>query len=580
MQVASGRFGVTPNYLSSARQLEIKMAQGSKPGEGGHIPGHKVGTCFHSVILLCFVFYVFVFCLTVFPFPQVNKEIAWNRHAVEGTTLISPPPHHDIYSIEDIKQLIYDLKRINATAPVCVKLVSEAGVGTIAAGVVKGNADIVQISGNDGGTGASPLSSIKNAGLPWELGLAETQATLVAHGLRESVTLRVDGGLKTGRDVVVAAMLGAEEYGFGTAALVALGCVMARKCHLNTCPVGIATQDPELRAKFNGHPDHVVDFLLQVAHQVRETLAAVGARSLDDVVGRVDLLRHKDGLATPKGAAVDLSALLESPPPGAAIKSADRCARRPDEAVEADPVGAGGIQFQALDELVWRACEPTLAAAAAGTLDTDEWGDLLDLQFPIRNSSRSVGARLSGAIAQLTGDDGLPHGRIKLRFHGVAGQSFGAFCNKGMRLELHGEAHDFVGKSQYGGVISILPQRDAATHFRGDDNVIMGNTCLFGATGGQMFAAGRAGERFAVRNSGAQVGVCGGGYSWLRAGVVGVWALTYVAVCGCVCMRHAGRRGRRRQPRRGVHDGWHHRSARQRWAKLRRWHERRCGVRV
>ncbi len=492
-QIASGRFGVTPAYLINAEQLEIKMAQGSKPGEGGHIPGHKV-----------------------------NGEIARNRYSVQGVTLISPPPHHDIYSIEDLAQLIYDLKRVNKDAQVIVKLVSEAGVGTIAAGVVKGYADMVQISGNDGGTGASPLASIKNAGLPWELGLAEAQQVLVLNHLRERVVLRVDGGFKDGRDVIMGALLGAEQFGFGTASLVALGCVMARKCHLNTCPVGIATQDPELRKKFKGQPEHIITFLLHTAEQVRRILAEMGLKTLDELVGRTDLLQLREKAAFPKGP-VDLSGLLADPDP---TRTLPRKAKHDKVRSDPDATRAFTIDGQDLDEIVWRTCAPFVDRVAAklkgGSKLAPVNGDdeeSLELHFPIKNCARSVGARLSGEIARRRGNDGLPdEGRISLNFHGVAGQSFGAFLSKGMKLNLRGEAHDYVGKSMNGGtiVLSFQSKADAATSSRAAadtlwcdpghgqrENVICGNTVLYGATGGRLFAAGRAGERFAVRNSGA-----------------------------------------------------------------------------
>ena len=508
-QVASARFGVTPAYLINAEQLEIKMAQGSKPGEGGHIPGHKV-----------------------------NGEIARNRFSVQGVTLISPPPHHDIYSIEDLAQLIYDLKRVNKEAQVIVKLVSEAGVGTIAAGVVKAYADIVQISGNDGGTGASPLASIKNAGLPWEIGLAEAQQVLVLNNLRARVVLRVDGGFKDGRDVVLGALLGAEEFGFGTAALVALGCVMARKCHLNTCPVGIATQDPELRKKFKGQAEQVTTFLIHTAEQARRLMAEMGVRSIDALVGRSDLLTLREKAVFPKGPA-DLSALMADPDPSGARprKAASAKVRSDPDALRAASNSDTGAD---LDEVLWRTAsafvERTAARLKAGeTLSPVGQGgeeeDSLNLHFPIKNAARSVGARLSGEIARHRGNEGLPgEGRITLNFHGVAGQSFGAFLSKGMRLNLRGEAHDYVGKSMHGGVISLSFQSKAQV-LSGEDlsigigpsglvasseegllsfvepgwreNVICGNTCLYGATGGRFFAAGRGGERFAVRNSGA-----------------------------------------------------------------------------
>jgi glutamate synthase (ferredoxin) len=532
-QVASARFGVTPTYLINAEQLEIKMAQGSKPGEGGHIPGHKV-----------------------------NSEIAKNRYAQQGITLISPPPHHDIYSIEDLAQLIYDLKRVNKNAQVIVKLVSEAGVGTIAAGVVKAYADVVQISGNDGGTGASPLSSIKNAGLPWELGLAEAQQVLVMNKLRDRVTLRVDGGFKDGRDVILGALLGAEQFGFGTAALVALGCVMARKCHLNTCPVGIATQDPELRKKFKGSPDNVVTFLIHTAEQVRHLLSEMGFRSIDEVVGRADLLKLRENILFPKGP-MDVSALLHrgsgvaqdgSPLP---VKAKDMLSRS-DPDFRHPALGATS-DGRDLDEIVWRTCSSfvdsyaarlnakSVDASPAAPDFADDEEDALVLHFPIKNAARSVGARLSGEIARRRGILGLPDNRITLNFHGVAGQSFGAFCNKGMKLVLRGEAHDYVAKSMHGGMISISPQalptKDGQAgalnasalsfaefpHPDSRKNVICGNTVMYGATGGKLFAAGRGGERFAVRNSGgvAVVEGCGDhGCEYMTNGTVVVLGTT------------------------------------------------------
>jgi len=454
-QIASGRFGVTPEYLVSAEEIEIKMAQGAKPGEGGQIAGEKV-----------------------------SDYIAKLRNALPGTTLISPPPHHDIYSIEDLGQLIYDLKRINPTARVGVKLVSVAGVGTIAAGVVKANADCVHISGFDGGTGASALSSIKHAGLPWELGLAEVQQTLMLNQLRERVTLRVDGGLRTGRDVVVAALLGADEYGFGTAALVAAGCVMVRQCHLNTCPVGIATQRDELRAKFPGTPDHVVAMMLFIAEQVRLILAEIGFARLEDIIGRVDLLEARPDLNLPKTPSVDVSALLKDPDPSG--KDPRRRAWHRNERRE------DGVP---LDEIVWRECMSAIVNRAP-----------IKRTFVITNRDRSVGARLAGEIARHTRSDGLPAGSIDLEFEGTSGQSFGAFCHRGMLLRLKGEAQDYVGKGMFGGTIVVAPPND---HI--DAPVAMGNAVMYGATGGALFGRGSAGERFCVRNSGgwAVVEGCG-----------------------------------------------------------------------
>ncbi|MGH7268763.1 MAG: glutamate synthase large subunit [Candidatus Rokuibacteriota bacterium] len=467
-QVASARFGVTPEYLVRAEQLEIKMAQGSKPGEGGQLPGHKVAA-----------------------------HIARIRRATPGIPLISPPPHHDIYSIEDLAQLIYDLKMVNPLASVCVKLVSEAGVGTIAAGVAKGYADVVLISGHDGGTGASPISSIKNAGAPWELGLAETQQVLVMNDLRGRVTLRADGGMKTGRDVVVAALLGAEEFGFGTASVVAIGCVMARQCHLNTCPVGIATQRDDLRAKFEGAPEMAMHFFTHVAQDVREILAGLGYRSLDEVIGRTDLLTPAPRGGHPKAASLDLTRILTP---------ADPEGTRPRRRVQGRNDRPG---------------EPFDARLSADARPALERGTPVRLSYSIRNIHRTVGARLAGEIARRYGDAGLPEGTIEARFHGSAGQSFGAFCVAGMRLVLEGEANDYVGKGMGGGEIVIRPSADAP--FASHDNVIVGNTVLYGATGGAFFAAGRAGERFAVRNSGATAvveGVGDHGCEYMTAGCV------------------------------------------------------------
>ena len=436
-QVASARFGVTTEYLVRAEELEIKMAQGSKPGEGGQLPPHKVT-----------------------PF------IARLRHTAPGVSLISPPPHHDIYSIEDIAQLIYDLHEVNARAKVGVKLVSCMGVGTIAAGVAKAHADYILISGYDGGTGASPLQSIKHAGLPWEYGLAETQQVLVRNGLRQRVKVRVDGGFKTGRDVVIGAMLGAEEFGFATAALVSLGCDMARQCHLNTCPAGIATQREDLRAKFTGQAQYLVNYLTLVAQEVRELLASLGMRKLDDLVGRADLLASDDA------AALDLASLLAPAPV--------RC-------MEGAHVG---VPRSFLAEQLQEEAEQALEGERS-----------VLVQHAIHNDDRAIGVALAGEIARRYGNDGLPGTSITCAFQGAAGQSFGAFCVPGLRLILEGEANDYVGKGMTGGQIVLAPPRDAS--FAAHRNTILGNTVLYGATGGQLFAAGRAGERFAVRNSGA-----------------------------------------------------------------------------
>ncbi|AEB12023.1 glutamate synthase large subunit [Marinithermus hydrothermalis] len=468
-QVASGRFGVTPEYLVSARELEIKMAQGSKPGEGGQIPGFKV-----------------------------SGEIARLRRAAPGTPLISPPPHHDIYSIEDLAQLIHDLKRVNRQATVAVKLVAEAGVGTIAAGVAKGYADAILISGHDGGTGASPLTSIKHAGAPWELGLAETQQVLVMNDLRGRVRLRVDGGLKTGRDVVIAALLGAEEFGFGTAALIAIGCVMARQCHLNTCPVGIATQREDLRRRFPGVPEHAIAFMFFVAEHVRLILAEMGFRRLEEIIGRVDLLEPREDVSLPRGARLELSALLADPDPSGTKPRRSVVPRN-------DPP-----EVPSLDEALSREAAEALQTRAP-----------LARRYRITNRERGVGARLSGEIARLYGDEGLPEGTVRAYFQGVAGQSFGAFLTRGVFLYLEGEAQDYVGKGMGGGTIVVRPPQSARV--QPHESVILGNTVMYGATGGSLYAAGRAGERLCVRNSGGRAVVegCGDhGCEYMTGGVV------------------------------------------------------------
>jgi glutamate synthase (NADPH/NADH) large chain/glutamate synthase (ferredoxin) len=467
-QVASARFGVTAEYLIRAEELEIKIVQGAKPGEGGQLPGHKV-----------------------------TELIARLRHAVPGIPLISPPPHHDIYSIEDLAQLILDLKTVNPRARIGVKLVAEAGVGTVAAGVAKAYADYVLIAGHNGGTGASPLSSIKHAGSPWELGLAEAQQTLVTNGLRHRIEVRVDGGFKTGRDVVIAALLGAESYGFGTAALVAVGCAMARQCHLNTCPTGIATQRPDLRAKFKGTPEQVVTYFTFVAEEVRTILAQMGYRSLEEIIGRVDLLHRVERPELPRAQMLDLSTLLVAPT-GSAVKRTVSRNDRPG--------------LVSLDEEILEDFQSYLGTdhPFSGTYD-------------IRNHHLAVGARLSGAIVEHYGDRGLPDGQVQLRFRGSAGQSFGAFAVRGMRLDLEGEANDYVGKGLCGGEISIRPFRQAAYAQVTHEQTIVGNTVLYGATSGKLFAAGQAGSRFAVRNSGAIAVIEGAGNhccEYMTAGTV------------------------------------------------------------
>ena len=469
-QVASGRFGVTPAYLMNARELQIKMAQGSKPGEGGQLPSHKV-----------------------------TDYIAQIRHTMPGVALISPPPHHDIYSIEDLAQLIYDLKQINPQAAVSVKLVSEVGVGTVAAGVVKAGADVVLISGHSGGTGASPLSSIKNAGVSWELGLAETQQTLLLNGLRDRVRLRVDGGLQTGRDVVIAALLGADEFSFGTVAVVAEGCLMARACHNNTCPVGIATQRADLRAKFPGTPEHVMHFFGHLAEEIRELLAELGACTLDDIIGRSELL-HQIVTGSHRSDQLDLSALLVSP-------------SGPHDLARWN----GQLLPSSVSYLNARLVEDT-----APTLNE---GRAVQLAYPIANTDRSVGATLAGAIAQRGLE--LEPGSIELFFSGNAGQSFGAFAAPGTTLVLDGDANDYVGKGLGGGEIVVRPPVDAP--YVAAESTIVGNTVLYGATGGTLWAAGQAGERFAVRNSGALAvveGVGDHGCEYMTGGLVVVLGAT------------------------------------------------------
>ncbi len=447
-QVASGRFGVTIHYLVNADELQIKMAQGAKPGEGGQLPGHKV-----------------------------DKYIGWIRHSTPGVGLISPPPHHDIYSIEDLKQLIYDLRCANPQAQVSVKLVAEVGVGTVAAGVSKANADRVLISGHDGGTGASPLSSIQAAGVPWEIGLAETQQTLLLNDLRSRIVVQTDGQIKTGRDVAIAAMLGADEMGFSTAPLIATGCIMMRACHLNTCPVGIATQDPELRKRFAGQPEHVMNFFFFVAEELREILASLGLRSVDELIGRVDLLEADGAIEHWKARGVDLSHMLE------AVELPDGAPRR--RVQPPPPVLEDNLDHQ----LIERA-----RSALAG-------GDKVQFEMPIRNVHRCVGGMLSSRIARDHGAEGLEDESIVVHFFGSAGQSFGGWLAPGVTFALHGDANDYTGKGLSGGVLVVRPPAEA--HYVAEENVVIGNTVLYGATGGRAFFRGLAGERFGVRNSGA-----------------------------------------------------------------------------
>ena len=467
-QVASGRFGVTSDYLVHADDIQIKMAQGAKPGEGGQLPGHKV-------------------------YPWVARV----RHSTPGVGLISPPPHHDIYSIEDLAQLIADLQQANPRARIHVKLVAQSGIGTVAAGVAKAHADVILISGHDGGTGAAPLTSLKHAGVPWELGLAEAQQVLMLNGLRDRVTLQVDGQLKTGRDVLIAALLGAEEFGFATAPLVVMGCVMMRVCHLNTCPVGIATQDPELRRKFTGTPELVQTFFRFIAEEVREGMAALGFRSLDEMIGRTDCLRHVPDESHWKAAHLDLSPLLHRVE-GPRHARVGTTAARPPHAMGA--------------------LDARLVAGAGPAL---EHGTAVVLRDAIRNTDRTTGTRLGYEVTRRHGAQGLPDGTIDIRLSGTAGQSFGAFLPRGITLALEGDANDFVGKGLSGGQLIVAPSPRATTP--AEDNVIIGNVALYGATSGRAFIRGLAGERFAVRNSGAHAvveGVGDHGCEYMTGGAV------------------------------------------------------------
>ena len=473
-QVASGRFGVTTEYMVNADELQIKMAQGAKPGEGGQLPGHKV-----------------------------NKIIAKVRHSTPGVTLISPPPHHDIYSIEDLAQLIFDLHNTNPKARVSVKLVSEVGVGTVAAGVAKAKSDMVLISGHDGGTGASPRSSILSAGLPWELGLAETQQTLVKNQLRDKIRVQVDGQMKTGRDVVIGCLLGAEEFGFATAPLVTQGCVMMRKCHKNTCPVGVATQDPELRKRFNGGWEKLYNYMMFVAEEVRELMAVLGFKTIDEMVGRVDMLETNDALLHWKAKGLDFSAIFHS-----------------DHFNETTPLRCTVGQIHDFSNLLDREliekCKPAL-----------EKKEKVNFSIPIKNRHRTCGAMLSGEVALRYGGAGLPDGTIDITFDGSAGQSFGAFMSPGMSFTLNGEANDYMGKAMSGGRIVVrLPEK---VDILSSDNIIVGNTLLYGATGGEVFINGMAGERFCVRNSGATAvveGVGDHGCEYMTGGTVVVLGKT------------------------------------------------------
>jgi glutamate synthase (NADPH/NADH) large chain len=480
-QVASGRFGVTIGYLANADELQIKMAQGAKPGEGGELPGKKV-----------------------------DDNIARIRYSTPGVGLISPPPHHDIYSIEDLAQLIHDLKNANPAARVSVKLVSEVGVGTIAAGVVKAHADHVLISGDNGGTGASPLTSIKHAGLPWELGLAEAHQTLVMNDLRSRSVLQTDGGLKTGRDVVIAALLGAEEMGFSTAPLIALGCIMMRKCHLNTCPVGVATQDPVLRKKFAGQPEHVVNYLFMVAEEAREIMASLGVRRFVDLIGRVELLQPRAAINHWKADGLDLTPLL-TPAPKPRPTTDVYCTKQQDHRLNL-----------ALDNKLIALAKKSIQQRKKTKAELD-----------ISNTNRTVGAMLSYEVVKKWGAEALPYDTVRFKFTGTAGQSFGAFLAKGITLELEGDSNDYVGKGLSGGRIIIYPPREAT--FAAEDNVLIGNVALYGATSGRAFFRGRSAERFCVRNSGAKAvveGVGDHGCEYMtggRAVVLGPTGLNFAA---------------------------------------------------
>ncbi|MBQ7823708.1 MAG: glutamate synthase subunit alpha, partial [Bacteroidaceae bacterium] len=455
-QVASGRFGVTTEYLVNADEIQIKMAQGAKPGEGGQLPGFKV-----------------------------DQIIAKTRHSIPGISLISPPPHHDIYSIEDLAQLIFDLKNVNPKALISVKLVSESGVGTIAAGVAKAKADLIVISGCEGGTGASPVSSIRYAGLPSELGLAETQQTLVMNNLRRQVILQVDGQLKTGRDIIIQALLGAEEFGFATSALIVLGCVMMRKCHMNTCPVGVATQNEALRKQFRGRAQYLVNFFTFLAEEVRELLAEMGFTKLEDIIGRTDLIEFDASKGNEKAQKVDFSKLLTYP--------------KETEKFDIHHTASQDHKINGIiDEHLIKASIPALDHKMP-----------VELHFPICNTDRATGTMLSGKIAQLYGDAGLPDDTIRCTFTGSAGQSFGAFLVHGVSLRLEGDANDYLGKGLSGGKIVVVPPMGAT--FAPEKNVIAGNTLLYGATSGEVYINGRVGERFCVRNSGAVAVVEGAG---------------------------------------------------------------------
>jgi len=473
-QVASGRFGVTAEYLVNSDMMQIKMAQGAKPGEGGQLPGHKV-----------------------------DKAIAAVRRSTPGVGLISPPPHHDIYSIEDLAQLIFDLKNVNPAGDVSVKLVSEIGVGTVAAGVSKARADHVTIAGFEGGTGAAPLTSVKHAGSPWEIGLAETHQTLVINRLRSRISVQVDGGIRTGRDVVVGAMLGADEFGFATAPLIAAGCIMMRKCHLNTCPVGVATQDPVLRKRFRGLPEHVINYFFFVAEEVREIMAGLGFRTFDEMVGQMQMLDQRKLVEHWKAKGLDFSRLFTKP-----------------KAAKNTPI----YHCEEQDHKIHDILDRKLIAQSQAALDR---GAPLRLQTEIRNTDRAAGAMLSGEVAKRYGHTGLPDNTIHVRLVGTAGQSFGAWLARGVTFELEGEANDYVGKGLSGGRLVIRPPAD--TGIVPEESIIVGNTVMYGAIAGECYFRGVAGERFAVRNSGAIAVIEGAGdhcCEYMTGGVVVVLGAT------------------------------------------------------